>query len=242
MVSELAAIYYSFVRPRPFLAGLFFAFAFGNRTEVILTVPVFIFAVLRNGDPDFRSRLRAMTRFCAIPFLLGIATLLYNSARFGSPFDFGLASLPGVLEEPWYRHGIFSIYAIPANAWQMLLEPWHRITRPPYFLPDGFGGSIFLNAPFLICIFQTGARHRDLKAASWIAITLLTAVFWCHGNTGGWQFSYRGAIVMLPWFFLLLLEATQKRLRKWQLTLIAVSILINGWATYLFLWTNWIQP
>ena len=57
-------------------------------------------------------------------------------ARFGSPFDFGLARLPGVLDEPWYRHGIFSVYAIPANAWQMLLEPWHRIARPPYFLPE----------------------------------------------------------------------------------------------------------
>jgi hypothetical protein len=241
MIGELAAIYYAFIKPRPFLAGLFFAFAFGNRTEVILTALVFIVALLRDCDPEFRSRLRVMTKFCAIPFLLGIATLLYNFARFGSPFDFGLARLPGVLDEPWYRHGIFSIYGVPSNAWQMLLEPWDCIASPPYFLPDGFGGSIFLNAPFLICIFATNRRDRATRIAAWLAIVLLTAVFWCHGNTGGWQFSYRGAIVMLPWFFLLLVEGGRV-LRRWQMALIGLSIAINAYATYLFLWTNWIQP
>jgi hypothetical protein len=80
-----------------------------------------------------------------------------------------------------------------------------------------------------------------LKAVSWIAIASLTAVFWCHGNTGGWQLSYRGAIVMLPWFFMLLVER-DRVLRKWQVALIGVSIAINAYATYLFLWTNWIQP
>jgi hypothetical protein len=79
-----------------------------------------------------------------------------------------------------------------------------------------------------------------LKIAAWIAIALLTAVFWCHGNTGGWQFSYRGAILMLPWFFVLLIESGP--LCRWQIALIAVSIAINACATFLFLWTNWIQP
>jgi hypothetical protein len=242
LIGELAALYFTIENVRPLLAGVFFAFAFGNRTEVIVTAPVFIYLLLRDSPPDLASRTVRFAKFCAFPFFLGIATLIYNAARFGSPCDFGLARLPGVLEEPWYRHGIFSVYAIPANAWQMLIEPWHRIAHSPYFLPSGFGGSIFLNAPFLICIFQTGARHRHLKLAAWIAIPLLTMVFWCHGNTGGWQFSYRGAIVMLPWFFLLLLEAARLRLRKRQLALIAFSILINSYATYFFLWTNWIQP
>ncbi len=26
----------------------------------------------------------------------------------------------------------------------------------------------------------------------------------CHGNPGGWQFSYRYATILLPWMFLLL--------------------------------------
>ncbi len=237
MTGELAAILCTSAAPRPFLAGLFFAFAFGNRTEVILTAPIFIYRLLRDSESSRQLRARMVMRFCALPLVLGVATLFYNYARFGSPFDFGLARLPGVLAEPWYGHGIFSVRAIPANAWQMLLEPWRRVAHSPWLLPDGFGGSIFFNAPFLFCIFLP-RPSRNL--AAWIAIALLTSVFWCHGNTGGWQFSYRGAIVMLPWFFLLLLEYTP--LRRWQIALICFSIGINTCATFFFLWTNWIQP
>lgn len=157
-------------------------------------------------------------------------------------FDFGLGRLPGVLDEPWYRHGIFSLYAMPDNAWEMLFAPWRWVARPPYFLPSGFGGSIFLNAPFLFYIFRTGARHGHVKIAAWIAVGALTAIFWCHGNTGGWQYSYRGAILMLPWFFLLLLESSRSSISKYQRGLIAISILINASATYLFLWTNSVEP
>lgn len=145
--------------------------------------------------------------------------------------------------EPWYRFGIFSIRAAPNNVWQMLFAPWQSVAQPPYFLPDGFGGSIFLNAPVLLCIFRPGAGERAVKRAAWIAIALLCAVFWCHGNTGGWQFSYREAITLLPWAFLLILEKSAlEPTRRWEIGLATVSIAINAYATFLFLWTNWIQP
>ena len=84
MIGELAAIYYVFAHPRPFLAGLFFAFAFGNRTEVIITAPVFIFSAparLRHRNFAFRVS-RTLTRVLRVPLLLGIATLLYNVRAF----------------------------------------------------------------------------------------------------------------------------------------------------------------
>ena len=43
MLGELGAIYYTVYDRRPFLAGLFFALAFGNRTEILLTAPIFMF-------------------------------------------------------------------------------------------------------------------------------------------------------------------------------------------------------
>ena len=58
---------------------------------------------------------RRIAAFCAVPFVLGAATLAYNYARFGTPFDFGYARIPGVLEEPWYNHGIFSVRYIPGR-------------------------------------------------------------------------------------------------------------------------------
>ena len=43
MVGEIGAIYFTVYNRKPFLAGLFFALAFGNRTEILLTAPIFMF-------------------------------------------------------------------------------------------------------------------------------------------------------------------------------------------------------
>jgi len=52
MLGELGAIYFTIFNRKPLLAGLFFALAFGNRTEILLTAPVFMFLLLRK---DFQS-------------------------------------------------------------------------------------------------------------------------------------------------------------------------------------------
>jgi Gpi18-like mannosyltransferase len=49
MLGELGAIYYTFILTRPLLAGCFFALAFGNRTEVIVTAPVFLYLLWNRG-------------------------------------------------------------------------------------------------------------------------------------------------------------------------------------------------
>src|SRR5450432_2469716 len=41
LLGEAAALYFALIRPRPFLAGAFFALAYGNRTELLLTLPVY---------------------------------------------------------------------------------------------------------------------------------------------------------------------------------------------------------
>jgi hypothetical protein len=65
---------------------------------------------------------------------------------------------------------------------------------------------------------------------------------WLHGFPGGWQFSYRYMMILLPWIFVLLLESTRARVTLVESALCAISILINAWASYLFLWTNYVQP
>jgi hypothetical protein len=234
VVGQLAAVYFILIKPQAFLAGLFFALAFGNRTEIILLAPVFIYLIYKTTDRNENLR-RSIGRFVAIPIALGVATLFYNYARFDSIFDFGYARIPGVLEEPWYRHGIFSIHAVPGNAYAMLIEPWKRVDQFPYLIPSGFGGSIFLTSPFLIFLFRRGSRDRTLKILSWCAIGILTLVLWLHGNPGGWQFSYRYAIELLPWIFLVILESSRNKISLLEILLLAVSIAINGYGAYLFL-------
>lgn len=282
LMGQAGALYFTFVNRRPLFAGLFFAIAFGNRTEVMLVAPVFLYFLLRptckteaareEFARDLKRREKEMTsrerrqagkqelpgpiayairsqmweavRFLIVPFVLGVCTLMYNYSRFGSPADFGYARIPGVLLEPWYQHGIFSLTAIPGNARAMIWNTWRRIPSYPYLIPDGFGESIFLSCPLLFLLFRPGVRGRDrwVKWSSWVAIAVLTFLLWIHGNTGGWQYSYRYAMVLLPWMFMIMLELGEPKWPWIEKALFILSVAINAWATYLFLWTQYVQP
>ena len=249
LLGEMAALYFALVEFRPLLAGAFFALAIGNRTEIVLCLPIFFYFLIRHVAPDAtslkamaqesRRNLRTFAYFLSIPLLLGICTALYNYARFGSILDFGYARIPRLLQEPWYQHGLFSLHAIPWNGYKMLFEGFRDQPDPPFISFAPFGCSIFLASPFLLLIFREGGRH---KIASWIAIGLLTFALWAHGNPGGWQFSYRYATILLPWMFLLLLENGPAKISTIELALFAVSVAINAIATYQFLWTTRIHP
>jgi len=256
MFAQTAAIYFTFIVPRPFVAGCFFAIAFGNRTEVLLTAPIFIHFITDNPNSFDAHRLfnhprtyinhlvknrKRIAAFCVIPFILGVATLSYNYARFGSFLDFGYSRIPGVLAEPWYNHGIFSIYYIPRQIWEMLFKPWEF--RPSFYLPvpNGFSSSILISSPFLLLAFRRGSVFPLRKGAAWLAIALMTFVLWMHGNSGGWQFGYRYWMSCLPWVFLILLESAPAKISKPEKALIFWSILINLYATWLFHWTDYLR-
>jgi hypothetical protein len=261
VVGELGAIYYTVFERKPWLAGAFFALAFGNRTEVLLTAPIFLYLLVRRdagtwgpiengGDsssiptdrPDLRSKVVRLSALCSFPFVLGVATLLYNYVRFHSIFDFGYARIPGVLSEPWYNHGIFSIAYIPHQAWEMLWKPWELREKFPYFAPEGFSSSIFWCSPFLVFLLRFGARDRVLKYTAWLAIGILTFTLWIHGNSGGWQFGYRYAMILLPWIFIILLENSPQRITRVEWVAYSVSLAANGYATWLFNWTDYLKP
>lgn len=272
MIGELGAIYFTVYDRRPLLAGLFFAIAFGNRTEVLLTAPIFLY-LLNRRDAESQSKpdatqqgtgesdtdtgtsgsssrrlgvsainLRRLIEFCVVPFLLGVATLGYNYARFHSIADFGYARIPGVLNEPWYNHGIFSIYYIPRQAWEMLWRTWEVRNTFPYLTPNGFSSSILWSSPFLLFAFRTGARDGALKYAAWLAIIVMTFLLWMHGNSGGWQFGYRYAMILLPWLFVILLESSPKRILPLEWAAFIFSFAANAYATWLFHWTSYLKP
>jgi hypothetical protein len=255
MVGELGAIYFTVFNRKPLLAGTFFALAFGNRTEILLTAPIFMYLLIsdcktqisdsENEQSEIKipnSKIQNLLLFCAVPFVLGISTLIYNYIRFHLFTDFGYARIPGVLSEPWYRYGIFSIWYIPLNVWEMLYTPWKRIATYPYLVPTGFGGSIWWSSPFILFIFRRGARDKALKYVAWTAIVVLTFLLWIHGNPGGWQFGYRYAMILLPWVFLILLENSPKKITPLELIAYIFSSLVNSYATYLFFWTDYIKP
>ncbi len=249
LLGQAAALYFTLVRPSPFVAGTFFALAFGNRSELLITLPVYLYFLWqqpnekeitwRNLKRGVQENSQMLIRFLSLPVTLGLLTAAYNFARFHSIFDFGYLHIPEVAQEPWYKHGLFSIQAIPWNIYTMLFQGFESISYFPYILPNGFGCSIFLASPFLCLLFRQGGRY---KVVVWVAISVLTLVLWLHGNPGSWQFSYRYAMILLPWMFLLLTGNGPPNISLPETSLFAVSVAINAIATWLFLWTDQIQP
>ena len=249
LLGQAAALYFTLVRPSPFVAGASFALAFGNRTELLITLPLYLYLLrqppgvsvatwkrLKRGISENR---RMLVRFLSLPVTLGLLTAAYNFARFNSILDFGYMHIPEVRDEPWYQHGLFSIQAIPWNIYTMLLQGFENIDYFPYFLPNGFGCSIFLASPFLCLLCRQGG---DYKVVAWVAISALTLVLWLHGNPGSWQFSYRYAMILLPWMFLLLAGNGPAKISVPEIFLFALSVAINAVAVWQFLWTDQIQP
>jgi hypothetical protein len=249
LLGQTAALYFTLARPSPFVAGAFFALAFGNRTELLITLPLYLYLFWRqaNGRVFIWKNLkrgvqengRMLVRFLSLPATLALLTAVYNFARFHSIFDFGYIHIPEVTQEPWYEHGLFSIQAIPWNIYTMLFQGYESLAYFPYIRPNGFGCSIFLASPFLFLLFRQGGRY---KVVAWVAIVLLTLVLWLHGNPGSWQFSYRYAMILLPWMFLLLTGNGPANISVPEISLFAVSVGINAIATWQFLRTDQIQP
>jgi hypothetical protein len=252
MLGEIAALYFTLVRPSPFIAGAFFALALGNRTELLITAPFYIYLFWQrsNESTSGQSRTRRVKRalrvnawmvidFLTLPVALCLLTAAYNFARFHSMFDFGYFHIPEVRDEPWYEHGLFSVHAIPWNVNKMLFEGFRDDPDFPFLSFDPFGCSIILSSPFLFLLFRSGGKYRVL---SWLVIGVLTFILWCHGNPGGWQFSYRYAMILLPWMFLLLTGNGPPTISSTEISLFAISVGINAIATGLFLWTDRIQP
>ncbi len=252
LLGETAALYFTLVRPSPFIAGAFFAPAVGNRTELLITAPFYLYLFWRRSEENTAGQLRTarirralrvnapmVIDFLTLPVTLALLTAAYNFARFHSIFDFGYFHIPEVPDEPWYEHGLFSLHAIPWNVHKMLFAGFLDDPNFPFLSFEPFGCSIFLSSPFLFLLFRNGGKYRVM---CWIAIGLLTFILWCHGNPGGWQFSYRYAMILLPWIFLLLTGNGPPTITVTEISLFVVSIAINATATWLFLWTDQIQP
>src|SRR5712675_626246 len=62
LLGETAALYFTLVRPSSFIAGAFFALAVGNRTELLMTAPFYLYLFWRrsNENPAGQSRTARM--------------------------------------------------------------------------------------------------------------------------------------------------------------------------------------
>src|SRR5262249_11176526 len=56
LLGETAALYFTLVRPSPFIAGAFFTLAFGNRTELLISAPLYLYLFWRRSADVTQAR------------------------------------------------------------------------------------------------------------------------------------------------------------------------------------------
>lgn len=91
----------------------------------------------------------------------------------------------------------------------------------------------------MLFAFRFGARDKVLKYLSWTAVIAMTVLLWMHGNSGGWQFGYRYAIVLLPWLFVIILESAPRKGSSLEWAAYSFSFLANIYATWVFHYTDY---
>ncbi len=228
----LLGIYEAFNKARPFLMGLLVGASFWCRLPTILGV--FFFAALiiwRQQGSGVTAKLRA-----SVPSLSKLALgagifvafdMVYNYVRFGIPFDVGYWMIPGILSEPWFSHGIFSMQYIPDNLAPFLWGLPHVVSGWPYLQPSITGLAIWFTTPAFL--FSLKSKLKDYVTwSAWIAILAIAFVIFTKGLSG-WGFGYRYAFDFYPFLYVLTIRGMGQKLRWYHKALIIVGIGVNIW-------------
>lgn len=222
---------------RPLLAGLALGCGFLTRTPLLFAFPLFVAEAIRVHAPDAATA-AAKLRACFRPVVLrrlvafglpmlaavGLAMAL-NQARFDDPLEFGHRFLDVRWRPRIETWGLFSFHYLSRNLMAALvLLPW--LTRvAPFVKIGGHGLAIWVTTPpVLATLWPT--RRTDLHVPLWwtVAATALPSLL--YQNTGWLQFGYRFALDYMP-LLILLLAIGGRRLSRWMLVLVALSIAVN---------------
>jgi hypothetical protein len=231
----LLALILAVDRRWPLLAGVLLGCAAASRLPMGLTLPLYLALYLRLPFPPVRRPSRRELGAGAL-FIVGLAVpaalvAIYNLARFGSPFEFGYALIPGVLDEPWYAHGILSIEYVPRHLHLIFIRGFDYIDAFPWFRPNWSGTSLVLTMPILLLLVKARSR-TTLIAYGWIAVLLGLLPDVLHGAVGFAQFGYRFVLDVLPILLLMLGWVFRERISLEARLAILVGIAVNAYGVW----------
>lgn len=124
---------------RLFLSGVSWALAVGSKASLSLAVALWACAavILALKSSDAWRRKAAQATALGLPLLLGLAALLmYNQARFGNPFEFGVRYQLTGLNVNRDVATVFSGRNVPVNLYNYLFTPVTRLSVFPYIKPQ----------------------------------------------------------------------------------------------------------
>jgi len=213
----------------PFWAGLLLGLGFATRTPIAFCVVFFAWQLFLPGNRWQAGRWREIMQrgvLFAVPVLaVGIALMMYNSARFDDPFEFGHAYLAGGAGERIRDHGMFSFTYLNRNLLSALVSVPRLIPDSPWIQISNHGLGLLFTSPALFLLLwpkDRTALHRVL----WLTVAAAAIPGLLYQNTGWTQFGYRFALDYLP--YLVALLAIGGRPLTWKVkALILIGVVIN---------------
>ncbi len=235
------AIWATLKNKHPFLVGLLLGASYWSRLPTIFSLPFFIIMLSdkwlkKPGETDGLKRINLKPLFY-LGLGVGIFVCLnsiYNLLRFGTPLDVSYYLIPGILEEPWYKKGIFDITYIPRHLKVIFAGLPIFLSKFPYVKPSWSGMAIWITTPAFVYALFADIRDR-ITVGCWLSIIPMAFLEFTHGTWGFAQFGYRFAMDFYPFLFLLTVKGMRDRIRWHHKVLICLGILVNLWGV---LWIN----
>ncbi len=233
----LLAIHEAFNKARPLVMGLLVGASFWCRLPTILGILFFADLIISkqqslNWTRRIRSSIKPLLLLAVGAGVFIVLDVAYNYARFKAFFDVAYWLIPGVLNEPWYSHGLFSLLYIPVNLAPFLTGlPTFNLTAPFMHAPIQ-GIAIWFTTPAFI--FALRSKLKDaVTISAWVAIFATAGVILTKGLSG-WGFGYRYAVDFYPFLFILTIKGMGTSLRWYHKILIILGIIVNLWGTIAF--------
>jgi multisubunit Na+/H+ antiporter MnhG subunit len=233
----LLAIHEAFNKGRPLVMGLLVGASFWCRLPTILGILFFAGLIISrqqslNWSGKIRSSIKPMLLLAVGAGVFVALDVAYNYVRFKAFFDVAYWMIPGVLNEPWYSHGLFSLLYIPVNLVPFLTGlPMFNLTAPFMHAPIQ-GIAIWFTTPAFI--FALRSKLKDaVTISAWVAIFATAGVIFTKGLSG-WGFGYRYAVDFYPFLFILTIRGMGTNLRWYHKILIILGVIVNLWGTIAF--------
>jgi hypothetical protein len=211
-------------KKRIVLITFFIGLAFLARIQLIFYLPFLILAVSSKNN---LLKNVAVSFFAIAPIIIVFG--IYNYVRFGSFFETGLKLIPGLINEPWFRNGLFNLSYIPGHL-RLLFAEFPVIKNEfPFVYPTLSGLAIWITSPIFIVALNNNIKDKIVLSA-WATIIFITLVDLAYGSAGISQFGYRYAVDVYPLLFLLTVKSVgEKSLKPIHWVLLIISVLVNLW-------------
>ena len=238
------AIYFTLVRPKPAVAGTFFAVAFLSRLSMFLGLFFFVGHILLGRKLD-RANLTKLAKLL-LPVGVGVLVFFtYNYLRFGDILETGYSFQKLIPELEANRSvGMWSLRHVPTNIYLLFFKgleasfvPGTLIVRA--LVPDILGLSIAITSPILFYIFLADTKNRLNKISILGAVPILLFLLGTFG-LGAYQFGYRFALDFQPFLFLILCSVFKNRkVSLFALALVLGSAILNSYLIYFRYFSSW---